>query len=205
MSGGKGKQRMSKKYIIEIEDEPLVRKSALHGEDAVYRVVGFKSLVFDQNGLDKLVDFDMCRPRWFSEAYEQGMKDAWAAARRIVLEPGFGGLIVFEVVDIFGTNSAYDVLRNFEPQEAIERLKAYDAKHQDDKAKAIEVGDEVICDCPSNNRTIVVRANGDNITIMRKDGACYSRTISGVEKTGRHFDEIEAVLKKLQGDVYEEH
>lgn len=46
------------KYIIEIEDEPLVRHSALHGETAVYRAKGFKSLVFDQNGLEKLQRLD---------------------------------------------------------------------------------------------------------------------------------------------------
>ena len=45
---------MSKKYIIEIEDEPFVRRSALHGEEALYRAVGFRSLVFDQNGLNNL-------------------------------------------------------------------------------------------------------------------------------------------------------
>lgn len=45
------------KYIIEIEDEPLTRQSALYGEDAVYRAHGFKSLVFDRNGLDKLIPF----------------------------------------------------------------------------------------------------------------------------------------------------
>ena len=37
------------KYIIEIEDEPMVR-----GEDEVWKAKGFRSLVFDQNGLDKL-------------------------------------------------------------------------------------------------------------------------------------------------------
>ena len=48
---------MGKKYIIEIEDEPLVRKSALHGETAVYRAKGFNSLVFDQDGLNKLEEY----------------------------------------------------------------------------------------------------------------------------------------------------
>ena len=46
---------MSNRYIIEIEEEPLVRKSDLHGEDAVYRASGFKSLVFDQSGLNTLI------------------------------------------------------------------------------------------------------------------------------------------------------
>lgn len=45
---------MSKKYVIEIEDEPFVRQSALHGEESLYRVHGFKSLVFDKEGLNIL-------------------------------------------------------------------------------------------------------------------------------------------------------
>lgn len=49
---------MSKKYIIEIEEEPFIRKSALHGEEALYRAVGFNSLVFDKHGLEKLIPFD---------------------------------------------------------------------------------------------------------------------------------------------------
>lgn len=49
---------MSKKYIIEIEDEPFVRQSCLYGEEAVYRASGFKSLVFDKNGLDKLTPYE---------------------------------------------------------------------------------------------------------------------------------------------------
>lgn len=42
------------KYIIEIEDKPFVRKSAIYGEEALYRANGFKSLVFDETGLKKL-------------------------------------------------------------------------------------------------------------------------------------------------------
>lgn len=40
------------KYIIEIEDEPLTRDG-----EAVYRAKGFRSLVFDENGLKKLTPF----------------------------------------------------------------------------------------------------------------------------------------------------
>lgn len=57
------------KYIIEIEDEPLTRQSALHGEDAVYRAKGFNSLVFDQNGLAKLYPFTV------DGTYQKGVTD----------------------------------------------------------------------------------------------------------------------------------
>ena len=68
------------KYIIEIEDEPLVRKSALHGEDAVYRAAGFKSLVFDKVGLEKLTPY--C-PANDESSYEQGIHDAWSLAQEL--------------------------------------------------------------------------------------------------------------------------
>ena len=72
---------MSKKYIIEIEEEPFVRKSALHGEDAVYRAVGFKSLVFDQNGLDKLTPIERCNDH--EEWYHRGWIDACNMAKEL--------------------------------------------------------------------------------------------------------------------------
>ena len=40
------------KYIIEIEDEPLVRDG-----EKLWKASAFKSLVFDQNGLDKLTPY----------------------------------------------------------------------------------------------------------------------------------------------------
>lgn len=50
---------MGKKYIIELEDKPL----CAYDEDThtyfprLFRVKGFNSLVFDQNGLDKLTPY----------------------------------------------------------------------------------------------------------------------------------------------------
>lgn len=46
------------KYIIEIEDQPFVQHCFLNGESAVYRAKGFKSLVFDECGLEKLKPFN---------------------------------------------------------------------------------------------------------------------------------------------------
>ena len=61
-----------RKYIIEIEDEPFVRLSALFGEEGLYRAKGFNSLVFDQVGLGKLTPLD----KELEEAYLQGRHDA---------------------------------------------------------------------------------------------------------------------------------
>ena len=48
------------KYIIEIEDEPFGRNDdplIPHGMDELYRAKGFRSLVFDENGLNKLTPY----------------------------------------------------------------------------------------------------------------------------------------------------
>lgn len=83
---------MSNRYIIEIEEEPLVRKSDLHGEDAVYRASGFKSLVFDQSGLNTLIpantvltcgDADRLESEGYKRGYQNGLKKAWEAAQWI--------------------------------------------------------------------------------------------------------------------------
>ena len=48
---------MSKKYVIELEDAPYRKANGM--SVPLYKVKGFNSLVFDQNGLDKLEKFDI--------------------------------------------------------------------------------------------------------------------------------------------------
>lgn len=105
---------MSKKYIIKIEEEPLVRKSALHGETAVWRASGFNSLVFDQNGLDKLTPFKEPEERY--TAYQ-----AWKAVRKIY------SMTWDERNKIFGDNvqTLYEIFFENTADEAIEKIKAY--------------------------------------------------------------------------------
>ena len=45
------------KYIIEIEDEPMVAGSCENELDELWKAKGFNSLVFDQNGLNKLTPY----------------------------------------------------------------------------------------------------------------------------------------------------
>lgn len=76
---------MSRQFVIEIEEEPFHRESALYGEEAHFRAKGFKSLVFDKEGLDKLIPLDQCAGvesvwRRFKEEYERGFNDALRAA-----------------------------------------------------------------------------------------------------------------------------
>ena len=75
---------MSKKYIIEIEEEPVTKNGV-----ELWKACGFNALVFDQNGLDKLTEFDANKYDFdevYDEAYKNGLDDAWKAAKKLVWE-----------------------------------------------------------------------------------------------------------------------
>ena len=88
---GERSESMVKKYIIEIEEEPLVRKSAFHGETAVWRASGFNSLVFDNNGLDKLTpytepDIEQIRNDAYSKGHNDGLKVGYENLKAVECE-----------------------------------------------------------------------------------------------------------------------
>lgn len=110
------------KYIIEIEDEPLVRKSALHGEDAVYRAAGFKSLVFDKVGLEKLTPY--C-PGNDESSYEQGIHDAWSLAQELDHLNSYGW------EEVFGVHYDEGILSSYSYDAAFEKMQKYkESKHR---------------------------------------------------------------------------
>lgn len=76
------------KYIIEIEDEPFVRLSALFGEEGLYRAKGFNSLVFDQFGLDKLTPLDKELEEAYQKGFEVGQHEATTIEYQQGLEEG---------------------------------------------------------------------------------------------------------------------
>ena len=89
---------MGKKYVIELEDETFEQNNdpvIPTGTNTLWRVKGFNSLVFDENGLRKLEEFkepysagydekemdDAC-----SDAFFEGTLEAWGLARRLLKE-----------------------------------------------------------------------------------------------------------------------
>lgn len=67
---------MSKKYIIEIEEEPVTKNGV-----KLWKACGFNALVFDQNGLDKLTPIEQC-----TSEYNCDLDDAWEVAKKLMLE-----------------------------------------------------------------------------------------------------------------------
>lgn len=85
---------MGKKYIIELENEPFTGAyfeampdgSILH--EKLYRVKGFKSLVFDEEGLKRLTPYKepQDKPFDFSERLNEALGRFWEGSNRSFAE-----------------------------------------------------------------------------------------------------------------------
>jgi len=175
---------MNKKYIIELEDEPFVNDNPFDDEE-LWRVKGFNSLVFDQNGLDKLTEFDENKYDFdevYDEAYKNGLNDAWEVAKRIIKSDGA------ERQRVFGDKWPYKDICDLSASEVIAKLKAYEEK--------IEVGDEVTF--INGEKGVVIGVYNDELRILTEHKQLELRHESQVTKTGRHFSEVAQVLQKLK-------
>lgn len=118
-----------------------------------------------------------------TEAYKKGLNDAWEAAREICAGRFAGKIDTGHIL-------------NFTATEALDKIKAY----EEEKSK-IRVGDEIDID---DIRAVVtcVDEENDRVFVLYVDG--YIDEIEGIDenvkpaKTGRHFDEVESLLKILK-------
>lgn len=118
------------KYIIEFEDATFhnMYPDGRFGCSTLYRAKGFNSLVFDQNGLDKLTPYDP------DEAYQRGLNDAWDLADDVSHNRG-------NILDILGCPTFGVAFEQLTASEAIQKLKEY--KERKKAEKEFQVGDEV--------------------------------------------------------------
>ena len=201
------------KFIIEIGEKyettalyiSQIGEKSLDTPNNLYRIKGFNSLVFDENGLDKLVPLDKCRPSWYDEiyskGYEAGSNDAWRTAKRIVCSPcniGDDSISNDELNQIFHTYNYDDILSQFSPSVAIEKIKMYEEQEEQKKKDELKVGDEVYI-LDRNYPYIVTSVDSlGYISFFSQNGKWGGEHKSKLKKTGRHFPQIAEVLKQMQ-------
>ena len=184
---------MSKKYIIEIEEEPVTKNGV-----ELWKACGFNALVFDQNGLDKLTEFDANKYDFdevYDEAYKNGLDDAWKAAKKLVWETCIEDLETMGFLKKDETCESGKVLEKYTAAEAIAKLKKYEQKQ-----KSIQVGDVVTMG--KARIGIVTRVFYDSerhYNVVWSDGNTGFYGESDLTKTGRHFQEIEQMLERMMG------
>ena len=133
---------------------------------------------------------------------EQGRNEAWKAVKKIYLSIDDGGLHSDEVKKIFGIEYCYDIMTKFSASEAIAKIKAYEEQKKQEEDK-IEVGDEVRWLKNTDYVGIVTYVDYQNnmIWIMGHDGRHFiggSHEIEKYEKTGRHFSDMDELIKKMK-------
>ena len=201
------------KYIIEIEDEPFVRLSALFGEEGLYRAKGFNSLVFDQVGLDKLTPLDKALSNELGEAYQkgyevgsheattieyqQGLDDAWEAARTIVRNTSLNDWksVGVDIGEWDGDES--EALNRYSVSEVIEILKKMGKPNPDE----IKVGDEVEA---YSGRAIVfgtftdTKGNKFCRYWYPSDDSFNKDKTENLKRTGRNFPQVAELLEAMK-------
>lgn len=124
---------------------------------------------------------------------EKGRNEAWEAARKIMQ------MNIVEKHAIFGEigRMTYSVILELSASEAIEKIKSYEEQKKEDSE--IRVGDEVYFLDPTATRVVTCIYKFNEVTKavqITSNGKWVLDDICDLHKTGRHFDEIENVLKK---------
>lgn len=190
------KYKVGDKFVIEISEKYTNDADAFVIENEIlYRVKGFKSLVFDSYGLDKLQKYGEIKEtlELLTEAkqddYNKGLNDAWELAKKIFALKGK------EFDDVFGYVEFSDVFHYNTPQQALAKLEAYEKGQEE-----IKVGDVVYADDEPDSFGVVTYMDSERLYITWDDGSSGKEfDWSDIHKTGRHID-IEHLLEQIRGN-----
>lgn len=199
-----GNSYVGRKYVIEVEQEysANMRKGSSDMVDPIklYKVKGFNSLVFDEQGLDKLkrmpeleqIDARMAEIDIIQKtAYENGLHDAWEIAKKIECMDGYDG---DELIKMFGTDDIESIFKKHTANEVLEKIKTYEEHKKQNNI--IRVGDEVRL--PDNTIGVVVYSGSTGgINIFTAYGGVRYLKATKAEKTGKHYDDITNILNSL--------
>ena len=174
-----------KKYIavLEVEDdEEIIDASVSYS----YRSNGMNYKATERMELKEESGDTM------NKTYEDGLNDAWEAARKIVYLPSVGGYSASELLDIFGRTdiSSAQLLKHNTAAEVIAKIKEYENR--------IEVGDEVTDDDGWKGVVTWISPDGEYMVVVLQDGSALRWKKESFKKTGRHFPQIAEVLKQMQ-------
>lgn len=123
------KYKAGDKLIIEIENISNLNVTTLGAPSQIefYKLKGFPYLISKEiiESIQKYVPKKQIIDRY---AYKKGLKDAWEAARKIGCTPSDGGFTVDELQKIFGSGISFHIVKKFEVEEAVKKIKEYEEK-----------------------------------------------------------------------------
>ena len=131
----------------------------------------------------------------FNRGYEKGLDDAWETAQRLINNLKFDREFIEEV---FKEGEYSDnILFNFSAEEVMNKFKAYD-----EEIKKIKVGDEVVSVYDDDVKFVVLQINqlNDKLSGVGKLGNYTNKEQKYWEKTGKHYDIVDTLIKQIKGD-----
>lgn len=176
------------KYIIDISDK-YVMESALYGKQL--------AIPFYVNANDKSFFLPTgLKVEPYTEPDRKVIEnEVWNLAKEIAYCMSLSqcedaGMLCDD--DIY--TSATGVLEKLSYQEAKAKYEAWNAERDQ-----IHVGDEVVF--LEGIKMIVVNTFDNYVQGIDEDGDCYENIrVNSVKKTGRHFDDIKELLKKMRDE-----
>lgn len=127
------------------------------------------------------------------KTYEDGLNEAWEAARKIVYLASDGGYSVSELMKIFGSDNiaSDEILKHNTAAEVIAKIEKYERN-------CINIGDEVTNNDGWKGVVTWISPDGEYIVMMLEDGTALRWKEKEFKKTGRHFPQIEELLQQMQ-------
>lgn len=195
---------MGRKFVIELMDGPV----DYTGGEEWFMIKGLPGACWKLTDIEKLEKYDPEKEydRGYEQGfeagqngYEQGLADAWKAARKISCYPP-DGFNMIRLREIFGKPETGSIMKSFSATEAIAKIEAYEEKQ---KAE-IRVGDEVqISIFTDTYRGVVLRVSDKMgtklVSVIRDDGfSTFDMRDIKIEKTGRHFPQVAELLEKMK-------
>ncbi len=192
------KYKAGDKFVIEIQECVSVPKDS----EIKYLIKNIYK-AYSEDLLDRL-------PQVFAEtnatcakmeAYDDGMKESWNIAKKILLSEECGGFSEEEIWDIFGTGNAIEIMEKYSPYKVKERIEAWERKQKE--TKKVCIGDVVKYE---HLEVIVTSIDHKNKRFdgISKNGSAYgAKRIDLWKKTGEHFDLSQILKPADDGGEYE--
>ena len=125
------------------------------------------------------------------KTYEDGLNEAWEAARIVV-----DCEVPFDFWELPSGQSMLAVFKRYTVKGAIEKIREYEEEQK--KAAEIKIGDEVTDEDGWNGVVTYVDPDGKYLVVTLQDGNALRWKKESFKKTGRHFPQIEEVLKQIK-------
>lgn len=201
------KYKVGDKFVVEV-DKVLSDADSPFIEGELYRIKGFKSLVFDEFGLDKLrkinSDYiddnsEQAQNEAYDSGYTDGMDEAWEMAKKIILsEDNEEHYSYEELEDIFGDVQrygvpGYEVFKTLAPQQAKAKIEEWEKSKEE-----IKVGDEVFHGINGNEMFLVIADDNEFVWVYSRQSSVQNIRKDELTNTGRHID-IQSVLEQIGG------